>query len=106
MRARPLVARRGNHVKNGRHAGPEPTSACERGRGNPVPPRDSGPRAPRWSPAATGQRTRAAWSRDPSGVPCVPVGAAARALVNMMCAAATLAVLAELEPTDLAPVNL
>src|SRR5207244_2968376 len=24
-----------------------------------------GPRAARWSPAATGQRTRAAWSRDP-----------------------------------------
>jgi len=38
-----------------------------RGRRDPFPPTDSGPRAPRWSPAATEQRTRAAWSRDPGG---------------------------------------
>src|SRR5437870_13019132 len=33
--------------------------------GSPFPRTGNGPRAPRWSPAATGQRTRAAWSRDP-----------------------------------------
>src|SRR5437870_10990549 len=42
-----------------------PTGACGRGRRDPSPPAGNGPRAPRWSPAATGQRTRAAWSRDP-----------------------------------------
>jgi transglutaminase-like putative cysteine protease len=37
-----------------------------RGRRDPFPPRDSGRRAPGWSPAAAGQRTGAAWSRDPA----------------------------------------
>src|SRR5256886_3189859 len=40
-----------------------------RGRRDPFPPTGDGPRAARWSPAATGQRTRAAWSRDPWRVP-------------------------------------
>jgi protein ImuB len=49
-------------------AGPGPGSALRpRGRRDPFPPTGSGPRAPRWSPAATEQRTRAAWSRDPWG---------------------------------------
>src|SRR2546426_5410916 len=42
-----------------------PSGACGRGRRDPFPPAGDGPRGPRWSPAATGQRTRAAWSRDP-----------------------------------------
>src|SRR5438445_12940480 len=46
---------------------------CGRGRRDPFPPSGYGPRVPRWSPAATGQRTRAAWS-----LPRVPVGPAAR----------------------------
>src|SRR5439155_19958828 len=33
--------------------------------GDPFPPTGDGPRAPWWSPAATEQRTHAAWSRDP-----------------------------------------
>src|SRR5439155_40840 len=44
------------------HAGPVPRP---RGRRDPFQPTGSGPRAPRWRGAATEQRTRAAWSRDP-----------------------------------------
>jgi broad specificity phosphatase PhoE len=36
-----------------------------RGRRDPFPPRDVGPHAPGWSPAAEEQRTRAAWSSRP-----------------------------------------
>src|SRR3989442_1484696 len=46
-------------------AAPEPPGTCGRGRRDPFPPAGEGPRGPRWSPAAMGQRTRAAWSRDP-----------------------------------------
>jgi protein ImuB len=47
-------------------AGPGPGSAPRaRGRRDPFPPTANGPRVPRWSEAATGQRTHAVWSRDP-----------------------------------------
>src|SRR5688572_27001834 len=43
-------------------------------------PPATGPAVPRWSPAAQGQRTRAAWSRDPCpGAASVPAPRAWRA---------------------------
>jgi hypothetical protein len=50
-------------------AGREPTGTGDRDRRDPFPPTGNGPRVPGWSEAATGQRTRAAWSRD-SCRPC------------------------------------
>ena len=46
-------------------AGDAGSALRARGRRDPFQPIGSGPRAPRWSEAATEQRTRAAWSRDP-----------------------------------------
>jgi hypothetical protein len=45
---------------------PGPTRPARQGSTDPFPPTGNGPCVPGWSPAATGQRTRAAWS----GYPC------------------------------------
>jgi broad specificity phosphatase PhoE len=45
-----------------------------RGRRDPFPPSDGGPKAPGWSPAAEEQRTRAAWSSRP--LPFTPASGA------------------------------
>src|SRR5712692_9033033 len=45
---------------------------CRTGSMRPFPPSESGRVAPRWSPAATGQRARAAWSNDPAQHPPRP----------------------------------
>src|SRR5439155_26278684 len=53
-------------VRRLRLSGPRAPGMVGRGRRNPLPPGGDGPPAHGWSPAATGQRTRAAWFRDPS----------------------------------------
>src|SRR5262245_38097854 len=55
-------------------------AGCGRGRSDPFPPCADGRTAPGWSPAAPGQRTRAAWSSRPRphpapGRPRAPAGA-------------------------------
>ena len=66
----------GGHARSPPVSDPQPVADGRRGgawgRGGPSPPWVVEKRPPGWSPAATGQRTRAAWSRDPRCLPAAP----------------------------------